>query len=172
VPRIQIVLYRDRRNDSRPYATGNLFVNNVWVGKTLEYPWRHNSKWNPARPIAWNIGHTSCIPEGTYRAFTRDDLFGLRHPHRQFRLELTGTGKRFDIEVHPGNTLRDSEGCILLGLQLQIHNEEANLLHSQAALKKLERVLRHELSHGPRALRGRRDLKGDKESIGVRIISR
>lgn len=73
---------------------------------SLENPWKNNEP---------NI---SCIPFGLYR-IKRDDYKG-RYPN--FRIINPPTG-RTNIEMHRGNTIRDTRGCILLGTLYRIDNQ-------------------------------------------------
>ena len=65
---------------------------------TLEEPWKDNQR---------NI---SCIPPGVYRC--------TPHNGRKFKgvWRLEGVPNRTAILIHAGNTTRDIEGCILVGL--------------------------------------------------------
>lgn len=67
------------------------------MGGTLELPWMNNMR------------NVSCIPVGVYNAFYRDD--GANGPCYELR-DVPGRGH---IQIHAGNTVRDIEGCILLG---------------------------------------------------------
>lgn len=72
---------------------------------TLEEPWRNNAPGNP------NAETESCIPPGEYK-YTE-----YRSSHLKGHLyRLHGMSGRSDILIHGGNTLKDTEGCILVGL--------------------------------------------------------
>lgn len=83
-------------------TVGRLFYpdGRSWWAYTLEPPWIGN------RPSQ------SCIPEGLYRV-TRDSFRG-RYPN--FRLH--GVHGRSDIELHRGDTVDDTEGCVIVGESL------------------------------------------------------
>jgi len=67
---------------------------------TLELPWLNNQH---------NI---SCIPEGIYTAVR------YMSPKRGYEVfELTNVPDRDAIEIHVGNYPKDTDGCILLGLE-------------------------------------------------------
>ncbi|MDI6699581.1 MAG: DUF5675 family protein [Candidatus Saccharicenans sp.] len=66
-------------------------------GVTLELPEKNNSNF------------VSCIPEGNYPAIP------FLSPTVGFTIRLLKTGPRTLINVHPGTTLRDTEGCPLVG---------------------------------------------------------
>jgi len=64
---------------------------------TLELPWRQNQR------------SISCIPEGVYEC-------GLYHsPKRGPVILLEDVPCRTFIEIHPGNFVRQIEGCICVG---------------------------------------------------------
>lgn len=65
---------------------------------TLELGW-HN-----------NVSHRSCIPKGLYKVSKR---FNTRHGHHFI---LNNVKNRDMILIHVGNTIADTEGCILVGL--------------------------------------------------------
>jgi hypothetical protein len=78
-------------------TSGYLLVNGATVAYTLERP-----------PIA-NIGFISSIPDGNYAANIRTD-----HPDH-WRIELIGVPKRDHVQIHIGNVVDDTVGCILVG---------------------------------------------------------
>ena len=110
---VSVVVHRSEFGPT--YVLGDLSVNGMRIGQTLEYPWRGNAKWNREMSKGATFRHTSCVREGIYSALLRGD-------HRssaggvQWRLELQNVANRSAIEFHVGNTLiHDSEGCILCG---------------------------------------------------------
>lgn len=64
---------------------------------TLELAWRNN------------LNEISALPPGQYEGFARTD------GNRGWRIELTGTGNRKNIQIHIGNRPKDTIGCILVG---------------------------------------------------------
>lgn len=82
---------------------------------SLELPWRDN-----------RVGE-SCIPEGNYQ--------GLKRRSEKFGdvLAVKYVRGRSGILFHPGNTIDDSRGCILPGLDVYYEG----VLHSQLAMKRL-----------------------------------
>ncbi len=69
---------------------------------TLERPWLNNTTW------------VSCIPPGTYDYFYRDDGQNGKV------LELVGVVNRGNIQLHIGNWVKDSVGCILVGQDFRL----------------------------------------------------
>lgn len=88
-----------RLNSSFKGTTGILSLDQVPICFTLEEPWLNNER---------NI---SCIPTGAY------DCTWIHRP--KFLLSpivsVQGVPGRSHIQIHPGNTLNDIEGCILPG---------------------------------------------------------
>lgn len=97
------ILRRIRQTESGTY--GELCTEGGWrVCLTLEEPWRANQR------------NVSCIPAGTYRMYKR-----LSPSRGMFVWELLDVPGRSNVQIHVGNTLADTEGCILVGFQ---HNDE------------------------------------------------
>jgi hypothetical protein len=71
-----------------------MLKNNVPQCVTLERPWLDN------QPMV------SCIPAGTYQV-------GPNNPEKPWRLQ--DVPSRTQVDIHKGNTIQDSEGCILVG---------------------------------------------------------
>lgn len=69
------------------------------------------SKISNALELAYrnNLGEISSIPKGDYEGYIRTD------GPRGWRIELTGTGPRSNIQLHVGNRPANSIGCILPG---------------------------------------------------------
>jgi len=77
---------------------GDLFINEVFLGYTLELPWRDNQH---------NI---SCVPEGTYPI----QMFPAEHWHRSVPVVMN-VPNRSGIEMHVANYPKDVLGCIGFG---------------------------------------------------------
>lgn len=79
-------------------TTGELLVEGEHFCNTLELPWVDNQR------------GISCIPLGTYEVrLLPSKRWGRPIPHIQ---NVPG---RSAIEIHIGNFLRDTDGCVLLG---------------------------------------------------------
>ena len=76
---------------------GVLLVNGDMFATTMERPWEDNEK------------SISCVPKGTYKAKK------YTSKHHGKTLCLADVVNRSGILFHVGNTMGDSEGCILLG---------------------------------------------------------
>lgn len=73
-------------------------MNKEIICYTLEKPWMDNQN---------NI---SSIPTGKYNAIIRYD----HNDH--WRIELKNVPNRDNVQIHIGNSVDDSKGCILVGL--------------------------------------------------------
>ncbi len=105
-------LVRDNM-DTKP-TTGQLFAPPDLSLFTLEDPWLDN-----ARDI-------SCIPVGVYRC-----LMTMSRRWQKMMPEILNVPNRDHIRIHGGNTTDDTEGCILLGMEIL---SGGFLGHSQYAL--------------------------------------
>ena len=120
------------RTQTSPFAvTGKLFVDNVAFCDTLE----------PA--IANRYGAPGCIAPGFYPVhLTMSPRFGEILPLLDRVIGRTG------IRIHPGNTAKDSSGCILVGTldenQPRLLSSKNAFMHLRArmmrALKKKEDI--------------------------------
>ena len=93
IPFIQIF----RLEDNKTYGTfGVMLINGQVFCVTLEPPWKENEK------------YISCIPEGQYDA--------IRVPSQKFgeTYLFEDIFGRSAIEIHPGNSIKDTEGCIII----------------------------------------------------------
>ena len=82
---------------------------------SFELPWRSN-----------DVG-VSCIPEGAYSCWkAKSEKFGDV-------VYVSGVTGRTGILIHSGNTLDDTRGCILVGLD----TDGKSVSHSRIALKRL-----------------------------------
>lgn len=86
-----------RESESEKCTTGYLTINGGRTCYTLELPWKENAR------------SVSSIPPGNYSAILRYD----KADH--WRMQLEGVPNRSGIQIHIGNHISDSEGCILVG---------------------------------------------------------
>lgn len=86
---------------------GSLTADGEWQGWTLEDPVREV----PGQPVSsWKVQDQTAIPFGRYRVeITWSPRFKRPLP---LLMDVPG----FDgVRIHPGNTVADTEGCILVG---------------------------------------------------------
>lgn len=94
--RIKIIRFVRRTDVTLGVMVGD---DNFPIGVTLEEPYKDNQK------------SISCIPAGMYKATRRQ--FTPKHTFPVY--ELVDVPNRTNIQIHPGNTVKDIEGCILIG---------------------------------------------------------
>ena len=118
------ILYLKRYLSSNIGVLGNLSYNGELIASTLERPWEDNRE------------GTSCIPLGEY--LCEEDTTGV------FKWwALKGVPNRAGIELHQGNRIEDTKGCILVG-RLRSESLISNALFiggSVATLTKLKSIL-------------------------------
>ena len=112
------------------YTIGRLEdENGMKVCDTLEPTWRDY------KGGELKIPRKSAIPEGTYRVvITKSQRFGRYLPL------LVGVPGFEGVRIHSGNTSRDTEGCILVGHNLQV----GKVLWSRITLEKLMKLIENE----------------------------
>lgn len=121
---MEITLKRIARQ--RGYTIGRLSYQDRRICDTLEPQWRD------LKGKGRKISGRTAIPEGRYRMVP----YRSQHFHRWLPLLLRVPG--FDgIEIHPGNTVADTRGCILVGDNIR----RGCLDNSQAALTRLMNIL-------------------------------
>ena len=112
------------------YTIGRLEdENGKRICDTLEPTWRDY------KGGEMKIPRKSAIPEGTYRVvITKSQRFGKYLPL------LVGVPGFEGVRIHAGNTSRDTEGCILVGQNLQV----GKVLWSRITLEKLMKLIENE----------------------------
>ena len=99
------------------------------ICNTLEPAWRDY------KGGELKIPKKSAIPEGTYRVvITKSQRF------QRYLPLLVGVPGFEGVRIHSGNTNRDTEGCIIVGQNLQV----GKLLWSRIALEKLMKLIENE----------------------------
>ena len=96
--------------------------------RTLELPWKDDRQ------------DISCVPVGTYKcSMSWSHHFARPMPH------LLGVPARSNIMIHDGNTLLDTEGCVVLGMN---ESHPGILIASRYALELFVRWLNLALLEG------------------------
>jgi hypothetical protein len=122
-------LYRVQ-SDSKG-TLGILKLTNELICYTLELPYLNNQR---------NI---SCIPAGEYNCVR------VKSPRFGDVFEVVNVKGRSNILIHKGNWITDIQGCILVGLQQSIYDNNLNrysVLNSTGAFNKLNLLLAKENS--------------------------
>ena len=108
------------RIHSDVYSTrGVLKIGRHILCHTLELPWRSNDK------------NVSCIPEGSY------SVIKANSPRYGECFYFRDVPARSGILIHVGNSVADTRGCILVGLD----TDDKNVLHSLLAMDRILKVL-------------------------------
>lgn len=119
----KLLLILKRLHSSSKGTFGELWKGNSVIALTCEDPWEDNAK-----------GH-SCIPPGLYEVA----------PHSGAKWknvwEIQGVPNRSAILIHSGNTILDTEGCILVGGAFGSLNGLPAVLGSKDTLRHLQRIL-------------------------------
>lgn len=125
---MKLVLIRHARRAD--YTIGRLEdENGKKICDTLEPTWR-NYKGGELK-----IPKKSAIPEGSYRVVvTKSRRF------QKYLPLLVGVPGFEGVRIHAGNTSRDTEGCILVGQNIQV----GKVLWSRITLEKLMKLIENE----------------------------
>lgn len=105
------------------YTIGKLYINGDYFCDTLE---------DTYRPNGIKVYGETCIPEGTYKVIINiSKRFGVMMPLLLDVLGFVG------IRIHPGNTDKDTLGCILVGE----NKVKGGLINSRIAFNNLMNIL-------------------------------
>lgn len=119
----ELTLVRLTRSPTAP-TFGVLLVAGVPILLTLELPDRFNAP------------NVSCIPAGRYVANKTENRHTSSGSMIPVTLEVIVPG-RSGILFHTGNTVADTHGCILVGMEYAAHG----LAYSRVAMDKLEEIV-------------------------------
>lgn len=104
------------------YTIGHLYVDGVYECDTLEPTWRDYENGEE------KVKGESAIPEGTYKMFLRSNgKWGFTVP------QLIDVPMFKAVQIHPGNTFTDTQGCILVGQNAHV----GKVVNSRVAFSKL-----------------------------------
>ena len=126
--KMKLILTRHARRAN--YTIGRLEdENGMKICDTLE------PTWGDYKGGELKIPKKSAIPEGTYRVvITKSQRFGKYLPL------LVGVPGFEGVRIHSGNTNKDTEGCILVGENIQV----GRVLWSRITLSKLMKIIENE----------------------------
>lgn len=108
-----------RTQETANCTFGILQIDGSYFCVTLELPWLNNEH---------NI---SCIPLGTYKC--------QRHSSLKFGTvwQIMDVPSRDEILIHAGNLPKETHGCVLIGSNRGIVNNEKGIINSKSTLKDL-----------------------------------
>ncbi|WP_051412154.1 DUF5675 family protein [Halonatronum saccharophilum] len=96
----EVIIEIDRTEMTNESTMGMLKVDGDLVGYTLELPWEDNKR------------RKSCILAGQYKAFIRDKSTSRWNYNV---IQLRNVPNRNAIQIHRGNKISHTKGCILIG---------------------------------------------------------
>lgn len=155
---MQMELVVDRKWKKQSYTISNLFIDGKWFCNVLEDTDRNLDDSMSAEKIKeLKKPSITAIPRGTYEITL--DVTSPRFSKVSFYKEVCNgklprllNVKGFEgILIHAGNTDKDSEGCLLVGVNL----EKGKVLNSRETFKKLYKLLKD------------RRIKGEKITIKI-----
>ena len=128
-----MILTLDRKYKLPTYTIGKLYIDGEYFCDTLEDKDRGLTDNMTVGEISKiKIKKETAIPTGTYKVtITYSNRFKKNMP-------LINDVKGFEgIRIHSGNTDKDTEGCLLVGMNL----ERGKVLKSQETFRKLYKML-------------------------------
>ena len=102
---------------------GVLLAEGKFLCLTLENPWRDNEV------------NVSCVPEGLY---TVVKYYSHRHGETFKVIDVPG---RSGIIFHKGNVEEDTEGCILLGMEIGTIEGRPAVMQSKTAMERFRNLM-------------------------------
>jgi len=125
---MELLLIRLTANPDSPQR-GALLIDGEPEMVTLELPWLKNQP------------RISCIPEGIYDVRKVRGRTTLGGSYLPTTFELMDVPNRSGILIHPGNSAKNSMGCILLGTSFGELYDQPAVLGSRAAFAKLASIV-------------------------------
>jgi hypothetical protein len=122
-----------QREPSAGDCTHGVLTAAEWTGQTLE---------DVIRPEGVKVYGATAIPAGRYPVrITRSTRFGRMLP------EICDVPGFSGVRIHPGNTARDTEGCVLVGIE----RGPGCVVRSREAMEGLMRILAQTQAAGIRS---------------------
>lgn len=143
---------------TRDVTLGWLLTDSLTIA-TLEEPWNENPDGPGGQPRTASR-RESCVPDGVYRLVPHDGtkkqgVWALVNPALGVYHNQIPPGQkhgRTAILIHAGNTVYDTEGCIVVGLNHKRFDDLDHVIDSRSALERLRTLLgrqTHELEIRP-----------------------
>lgn len=105
---------------------GSIWVHGARICDTLELPYKNNAE------------YVSCIPRGAAYGL----LYQYSFHFRRVMWHIVNVPNRKAIEIHVGNSVRDTEGCVLVGLERIVTPDAYYVLHSIDAFQKFDDTMK------------------------------
>lgn len=112
----------DRLYKKENYTIGNLYINGKYLCNTLE------DKVRDMETEEDKVYGETAIPEGRYEV-----VLSYSNNFKKVLPEILGVEFFKGIRIHSGNTIDDTEGCILVGE----NKEVGKVINSRKTMKKL-----------------------------------
>lgn len=124
----------------RDTTFGDLYINGAWECYTLEDAVREIS----GQPVGtWKVHGRTAIPSGTYRVTLENSpRFGPR------TITLNDVPGFSGVRVHGGNTAADTEGCPLVGSEINEQTLEIRGARSAGVLDRLKAKIEQAIGGG------------------------
>lgn len=132
----EVIVKIKRTSFTQDSTIGEVYINDKLFALSLELAWKDNNK---------NI---SCIPVGEEYTLSKR-VTKKRGEH----LIVNNTEPRQSILIHPGNTYRDIQGCIILGDSVRFtvlpdNKLEAYIMNTVKTVKEFNSIIFNEISKG------------------------
>jgi hypothetical protein len=115
-------------------TVGSLTIGGSEIARTLELPFKDN------------LENVSRVQAGTYDGFIRTD------GTKGWRIELKNVPNRTNVQLHVGNYTKDTEGCVLLGLDVSTANTSTGttcaVVKSKEAFSALQAAMQNASENG------------------------
>ena len=110
-----------RLSDKQYTQLGVLYFQDTLKLVTLELPWRDNEV------------NRSCIPSGEYTCIKTQNRITTGGMHIPVTFEVIKVPGRGGVLFHVGNTEKDTNGCILVGMRIGELHKKTAILSSRTA---------------------------------------
>lgn len=128
---MDIELYREYKKNN--YTIGLLYIDNIYLCDTLE------DKVRDMETEEDKVYGETAIPEGRYEV-----ILSYSNRFKKVLPEILGVEFFKGIRIHSGNTIDDTEGCILVGE----NKEVGKVINSRKTMKKLMSIIKTAWDNG------------------------
>jgi hypothetical protein len=114
-----------KRTAKKPtYTIGKLYIDGTYFCDTLE---------DTVRPAGVKIPGQTAIPAGEYKV-----VLTVSNRFKRLLPEILNVPDFIGIRIHRGNTYKDTEGCILVGLNKIVGSVVNSVIYEQLLVEKLK----------------------------------